>query len=86
MCSRTLETEGPLNGFRHPPEKYTSGWYIWKGVMLSNERDFLQPLHIEHVKVECPEAVDFLALPPGWRFLVHTNDVDVWFDESLLTV
>jgi hypothetical protein len=30
-----------------------------------------------------PEVVPFLALPPGWRFLLDEN-YDVWFDVTLL--
>jgi hypothetical protein len=77
---------GPLNGLRHPSKKGTSGWYVWWGETLSDADDFFQPLHIEHAAEECSEAVDFLALPPGWRFLIHGDYVDVWFDESLLDV
>jgi hypothetical protein len=28
----------------------------------------------------------YLALPPGWRFLIATNHEDVWFDAALLDV
>jgi hypothetical protein len=82
----TLASAGPLNGLRHPVEKGTSGWFIWRGVTLSSEDSFFQPLHLEHALEECPEALDFLALPPGWRFLVDGEYVDVWFDASLLGV
>jgi hypothetical protein len=82
----TREKDGPTNGLRHPPEKGTSGWYIWEGQTFSDADDFFQPMHIEHVPDECPEALDFLALPPGWRFLVDGDYVDVWFDKTLLSV
>jgi hypothetical protein len=33
-----------------------------------------------------PSVVQYLGLPPGWRFLVAGRRVDVWFDETLLNV
>src|ERR1700685_2596790 len=59
----------PLNGLRHPPEKGTCGWYIWAGEILSQDPDFFVPLHISHLIDWCPQALKFLGLPPGWRFL-----------------
>jgi hypothetical protein len=35
----------PLNGLRHPPEKGTSGWYLWRGEELRPTADFFQALH-----------------------------------------
>lgn len=75
----------PLNGLRHSPEGDTCGWYIWGGTCLGTEDDFFQPLHVEHVHTRCPEVVGYLALPPGWRFLVAEDYADVWFDAALLT-
>lgn len=74
----------PLNGLRHPQEGDTSGWYLWAGTDLSDEPDFFVPLHVEHLEEWCPEAIPFLALPPGWRFLVAPGIEDVWEDLSLL--
>lgn len=34
----------PLNALRHSPEGDTSGWYIWAGEELSNDRDFFVAL------------------------------------------
>ena len=74
----------PLNGLRHPIEAGTCGWYVWRGEELSQAEDYFQPVHVEHLITECPEALDFLALPPGWRFLIAPGQVDVWYDASLL--
>jgi hypothetical protein len=74
----------PINGLRHPPINDTNGWYIWAGETLSTANDFFQPLHIEHIANWCPQIVKFLALPPGWRFLIAGDYEDVWFDKSLL--
>ena len=74
----------PLNGLRHQAQCDTSGWYIWRGEKMSQKEDYFQPLHMEHMVEECPEALKFLALPPGWRFLVSENHIDVWYDANLL--
>src|SRR6266852_5317542 len=81
-----LQTEGllPINGLRHPPEGDTNGWYLWCGNELSDHPEFFAPLHTHYLIKQCPEAIKFLGLPPGYRFLVAGDYVDVWFDESLL--
>ncbi|MBC8069543.1 MAG: hypothetical protein IAG13_14495 [Deltaproteobacteria bacterium] len=83
--SRNLrEGLAPVNGMRHPVSGDTTGWYIWAGEELSPEPDFFVPLHVEHLVDWCPEALRFLGLPPGWRFLLAGEYVDVWEDPSLL--
>lgn len=83
-----ITTQGrvPINGLRHPPSGDTYGWYIWCGEELSQDPDFFAPLHSRHLVERCPEVIRFLGLPPGCRFLVAGDYVDIWFDESLLTV
>jgi hypothetical protein len=73
----------PINGLRHPPEGATNGWYIWRGELLQDDAFFL-PLHVEHLAEWCPPILEYLALPPGWRFLIADAYVDVWFDPELL--
>ncbi|MCP3973653.1 MAG: hypothetical protein GY720_04090 [bacterium] len=75
----------PLHGLRHPPEGDTNGWYLWRGE-YSDDPDFFVPLHFEHVGERAPEAIPYVALPPGWRFLVATDREDIWFDATLLEV
>ena len=74
----------PLNGLRHPPGVGTAGWYLWAGTELSSQDDFFTPLHARHLKTWCPDVLPYLALPPGWRFLIAPGHEDVWFDSSLL--
>jgi hypothetical protein len=76
----------PINGLRHHPVGDTSGWYIWAGEGLSEDPAFFQAVHIEHLHEIRPEVLKYLAMPPGWRFLVAGDYEDVWYDESLLTV
>lgn len=76
----------PINGLRHLPAGDTTGWYIWAGEELSDDPNFFVPLHVEHLVEWCPDALRFLGLPPGWRFLVAGEYEDVWEDASLLDV
>jgi hypothetical protein len=76
----------PINGLRHPESGTTNGWYVWAGEVLSQDSDFFQPLHVEHITNWCPQIEKFLALPPGWRFLIAGDYEDVWFDETLLEI
>lgn len=82
--TRTVPRTWPLNGLRHRPAADTCGWYIWAGDEMSEDADFFLPLHVDHVAEWCPEAEPYLALPPGWRFLIAPGYEDVWFDPALL--
>jgi hypothetical protein len=75
----------PINGLRHPPTADTNGWYIWAGDW-SSDVNFFSPLHTEHLAERLPDVIEFLGLPPGSRFLLAGEYVDIWFDESLLTI
>ncbi|WP_428632507.1 immunity protein Imm33 domain-containing protein [Sphingopyxis sp.] len=83
ISESALQGEMPLNGLRHLPESGTTGWFIWSGD-LSADPSFFKPLHLYHLRLDCPAALPYLALPPGWRFLVAAKHEDVWYDESLL--
>ena len=77
----------PINGLRHPPESGGSGWFIWTGGEIDQaDGTFFQPMHLAHVGSAYPAVVPYLALPPGWRFLIAPDHEDVWFDGSLLKV
>ncbi len=74
----------PVNGMRIPPEGDTTGWYIWSGEELPDDADFFLPLAIDKVYEWCPIIVQYLGLPPGWRFLTAIGYEDIWKDDSLL--
>jgi hypothetical protein len=78
-----LNNQYPIHGLRHPLEGQTNGWYLWSGDYKTDE-DFFKPVHVKHLVEQCPDVEKFLALPPGWRFLIDSDYVDVWFDGSLL--
>lgn len=72
-----------LHGLRHEPEGGSCGWYIWRGT-YSEDPSFFSPVCVEHMSEHAADATKFLGLAPGWRFLVHNDHEDVWFDPSLL--
>ncbi len=76
----------PINGLRNPPEKGTTGWYIWAGETLSQADDYFIPLHVSHLQTRCPSIIKYLCLSPGWRFLIAEGYEDAWYDKSLLSV
>lgn len=83
-----LKTIGamPVHGLRHPFDGETNGWYLWCGE-YSDDSNFFQPLHVEHLSHHLPQVEKFLSLPPGYRFLIDDSGYeDIWFDESLLKV
>jgi len=76
----------PINGLRHLPTAGTSGWYIWCGEAFSEAADFFAPQCARHFYENAPEAGHLLGLPPGFRFLLSGDYLDVWYDEKLLEV
>ncbi len=84
ISAGALRGEQPLNGLRHPPENGTNGWYIWGREELSADPEFFMPLHAHHLQKLCVSVLPYLALPPGWRFLIAPDYEDVWYDSTLL--
>jgi len=76
----------PINGLRHPMSAGTSGWYIWCGESLSQAADFFAPLHASHIYERMPDLSRLFGLPPGYRFVIAGEYLDVWYDEKLLAV
>jgi hypothetical protein len=78
-----FESGWPINGLRHLPVKGTCGWYLWARDYSENP-NFFQSHHAEHIVSARPEIASYLALPPGWGFIIAPGYEDVWRDESLL--
>lgn len=75
----------PINGLRHRLESGTMGWYIWAGDYSDNP-NFFEPMHVEHLYEKFPQVSKYLGLPPGWRFQIDDKGYeDVWEDKSLLS-
>ena len=65
----------PMNAMRIEPDGATSGWYIWCGEELSQDDDFLEPLHTKHLPDHFPEMVKYLALGTLAKIISHS-----WMD------
>lgn len=82
-----IQTVGvmPINGLRHKPENGTNGWYIWCGQNYENSEDYFTTIHFGHIERYLPKVIDYLNLPPGYRFILTDEGYeDVWFDKQLL--
>ena len=75
-----------MNGLRRPPDAGMSGWYIGCSEEFSAASGFFAPLCTIHIYESKPEVGRFLGLPPGYRFLLAGDYLDVWYDESLLEI
>jgi hypothetical protein len=53
---------------------------------LTEDPEFFQPLHVEHLPDRCPELLAYLGLPPGWRVQLAPGHEDAWYDDKLLRV
>jgi hypothetical protein len=84
LAVQTNEAGWPLTGIRHLPTSDTNGWYVWWGEQRSDDPDFFDAMHVEHLADWCPEALPYLALPPGWAFVIAPDYEDVWFDKDFV--
>ncbi|MDQ1818162.1 hypothetical protein RBA41_33175 [Massilia sp. CCM 9210] len=79
LARQTLRSM-PISGVRICPENGTSGWYIYGGDH-SDAADFYSPLHHSHLSVELPMVIPYLALAPGFRFIIDDEGYeDVWYE------
>jgi hypothetical protein len=85
VSQSALDRVQPINGLRHPKGDGTTGWFVWGGEELESGDGFFLPLHVLHLEFSLREVLPYLALPPGWRFLIGPDYEDVWFDETLLS-
>ncbi|WOI47425.1 hypothetical protein [Acidovorax sp. BLS4] len=75
-------SQQPIYGVRVRPTSDTSGWYFWGGE-YSDDDGFFQPVHGAHIIEKVPSLGKYLALPPGYKFIVDDEGYeDVWYDPS----
>lgn len=80
VALETLERM-PITGVRIAPENGTNGWYLWGGDS-SDSPDFFKPVHAQHLIEILPLVVKYLALEPGFKFMVdHEGYEDVWRED-----
>jgi hypothetical protein len=75
-------TGSPVYGVRHPRENDHCGWYVWAGE-YSDADDFFSAMHIEHIPEYIPFVEKYLALAPGFKFIIDSKGYeDVWYEPS----
>lgn len=79
LARQTLELS-PVYGVREPLVGDTTGWYIWAGPH-SDDPDFFQAVHAEHLSDILPLVMPYLGLEPGFKFIIDASGYeDVWFE------
>lgn len=75
----------PINGLRRSASAGHCGWSIWCGAeQPTDNTHFFSELPASNIQRSLAEAYRFLALPPGYRFLIAGAYTKVWFDAALL--
>lgn len=58
-------------------------WFIHCGE-FSEQVDFYQPIHWQHLAEMLPEVLPYLGLSQGFRFIIdHQGYEDVWFEPTI---
>lgn len=83
LAPNVTDATRQLNGLRVAPQGDASGWYIWAGGELDDTPDFYIPLRAQSLQTWAPLVLPYLGLPPGARFLLRDDCVQVWLDHSL---
>lgn len=78
IATQTLNKE-PIVGLRKKPEAgETAEWYIYGGE-LEEGNDFFEIITVKQLIDVFPDAVPYLALEVGFRFMIDHDDYeDVW--------
>jgi len=73
----------PIYGIRNiSTEHETVSWFIYCGE-FSEQEDFFQPIHAEHLKDKLAIIIPYLALAQGYRFIIDDQGYeDVWFENK----
>lgn len=84
MIAIALETLGksPIYGSRVHKASATDNveWFFYCGE-YSASPDFYKPIHAKHLTEYLPMVERYLALAPGYRFIIDANGYeDVWLE------
>ncbi len=82
IAVQTLNKE-PIVGIRKKPETDENiGWFIYGGELEAGE-DFFQTMTVRELQDVLPEALPYLALAEGFRFMIDREDYeDVWKEDQ----
>ena len=84
IAKHTLDKE-PIVGLRKKPETDENvAWFIYGGELEEGE-DFFETVTIKELEDILPEAIPYLALEEGFRFMIDRDDYeDVWKADTIL--
>ena len=75
--------EETIVGIRNLPDSEGIGWFIYGGELQDGD-DFFQTMTVKELEDVFPQALPFLALETGYRFLIdHEEYEDVWREGEL---
>lgn len=84
MVAVAIESLGksPIYGSRvQLPEGGSVSWFIHCGEYSARD-DFYKAVHVHHLREMLPQAVNYLCLPTGSKFIIDTEGYeDVWMVE-----
>ncbi|WP_010604482.1 immunity protein Imm33 domain-containing protein [Pseudoalteromonas maricaloris] len=72
----------PLEGVRYPSPDHMSGWWLTTDE-YNGDTSSLKTVHFTHIVEHRPEVAIYMALPPGYRFMLGGQEEHVWFDEEV---
>ena len=72
-----------VQAVRYPSPDHMCGWWITTDLYDGKIKSLLV-VHFYHVAFARPDLLRYLALPNGYRFYISDNEIDVWFDETIL--
>lgn len=80
-----VEGDRPLAGVRYVAPGHMSGWYLSTD-RYNGDIDTMRVEHLYHITAVRPEIARYIALPPGYRFILWPDAPDaddIWFDEHV---
>lgn len=85
IAKHTLDQE-PIVGLRKKPDPSDQiAWFIYGGELQEGE-DFFETVTVKELENILPDAIPYLALEIGFRFMIDRDDYeDVWKAETDLS-
>lgn len=85
IAKHTLDQE-PIVGLRKKPDPSDQiAWFIYGGELQEGE-DFFETVTVKELENILPDAIPYLALETGFRFMIDRDDYeDVWKAETDLS-
>ncbi|ENV16414.1 hypothetical protein F964_03349 [Acinetobacter guillouiae NIPH 991] len=77
IAKQTLSKE-PIVGLRKQPDAENVSWFIYGGELEEGE-DFFDVISVKELEEVFPDAIPYLALEQGFRFMIDADEYeDVW--------